>query len=302
MQDFLPQAYYFSGYCPWEAPIVKVKEVMKTEFARASVPGTRDTVFQIMSEHGKTAIPLMKKDTEELAGMVSRLDLMRKPEEDQLALLMDRDPPVVAQSNDIKDAVRILLQEGIRRLPVIDSKRRLKGMLTVHQVIRKVISVEYSEELITPFVERKVTAIWENTPIQAAYTIMRLASTDVLPVISEKGDLVGIISVSDIMNLSEIVRERRSTSVSAASEGTDWSWDATTVLYITTNELQLPDKPVSEVMVGGIITTYEQATIGEVTKTMRRHDIDQLPVTDAKGELIGIIRDKDLMRILLETE
>ncbi|MFW9935547.1 MAG: CBS domain-containing protein [Candidatus Thorarchaeota archaeon] len=281
---------------------MKVKEVMKTEFARASVPGTRDTVLQIMSEHGKTAIPLVKKDTEELAGMVSRLDLMRKTDEDQLALLMDRDPPVIAQSNDIKEAVRILLREGIRRLPVIDSKRRLKGMLTVHQVIRKVISVEYTEKLITPFVERKVTAVWENTPIQAAYTIMRLASTDVLPVISEKGDLVGIISVTDIMNLSEIVRERRSTSVSAASEGTDWSWDATTVLYITTNELQLPDKPVSEVMVGGIITTYEQATIGEVTKAMRRHDIDQLPVTDAKGELIGIIRDKDLMRILFETE
>jgi len=118
--------------------------------------------------------------------------------------------------------------------------------------------------------------------------------------VSEKGDLVGIISVSDIMNLSEVVRERRSTSVSAASEGTDWSWDATTVLYITTNELQLPDKLVSEVMVSGIVTTFEQATVGEVTKTMRRHDVDQLPVTNAKGELCGIIRDKDLMRILLE--
>ena len=278
---------------------MKVKEVMKTEFARASVPGTRDTVLQIMSEHGKTAIPLVKKDTEELAGVVSRLDLMRKPEEDQLALLMDRDPPVVAQSDEVVDAVRILLDKGIRRLPVVDSKRRLKGMITVHQIIRKVISEQFSEELITPFVQRNVTAVWENTPIQAAYTIMRLASTDVLPVISVKGDLVGIISVSDIMNLSEVVRERRATSVSAASEGTDWSWDATTVLYITTNELQLPDKPVSEVMVGGIITTYEQATIGEATKSMRRHDLDQLPVTNAKGELCGIIRDKDLMRILL---
>jgi CBS domain-containing protein len=278
---------------------MKVKEVMKTEFARASVPGTRDIVLQIMSEHGKTAIPLVKKDTEELAGIVSRLDLMRKPEEDQLALLMDRNPPVIAQSNDVVDAARILLEKGIRRLPVVDSKRRLKGMITVHQIIRKVISEQFSEESITKYVQRNVTAVWENTPIQAAYTIMRLASTDVLPVISVKGDLVGIIAVSDIMNLSEIVRERRSTSVSAASEGTDWSWDATTVLYITTNELQLPDKPVSEVMVGGIITTYEQATIGEVTKSMRRHDIDQLPVTNAKGELCGIIRDRDLMRILL---
>lgn len=279
---------------------MKVKEVMKTEFAQASVPGTRDTVLQIMSDYGKTAIPLVKKDTQELAGMVSRLDLMRKAEEDQLALLMDRNPPVISQTNDVEEAVRILLDKGIRRLAVVDSKRRLKGMITVHQIIRKIISLQYADELITPFVERQVTAVWENTPLKAAYTIMRLAATDVLPVISDKGDLVGIISVSDIINLSEIVRESRSTAVSAASEGTDWSWDATTVLYISTNELQLPDKPISEVMISGIITTYEQATIGDVTKIMRRHDIDQLPVTTAQGELVGIIRDKNLMKILLQ--
>jgi len=281
---------------------MKVKEVMKTDFARASVPGTRDTVLEIMSKFDKTGIPLVKGDTEELVGIVSRLDLMRKPEEDQLALLMDRDPPVVSQSDELEDAVRILLERGIRRLPVVDSKRRLKGMITVHQIIRKVVSVQFPDELISPFVERQITTVWEKTPLKAAYTIMRLAGTDVLPVISEKGDLVGIISVSDIINLSKTVRERRSTSVSAASEGTDWSWDATTVLYITTNELQLPDKSVSEVMVGTIVTTYEQETIGEAIKSMRRHDIDQLPVTNASGELCGIVRDKNLMRILLSNK
>ena len=279
---------------------MKVKEVMKTEFVKTSVPGTRETVLALMSEHGKTAIPLVKKETEELAGVVSRLDLMRKPEEDQLALLMDRKPPVVSQSDEIEVAIRILLEKRLRRLPVVDSKRRLKGMITVHQIIRKVISVNFSNELITPFVDREFPAVWEETPVKAAYTIMRLASTDVLPVITLDGTLAGIISVSDIMNLSEIVRERRATSVSAASEGTDWSWDATTVLYIATNELQLPDKLVSDVMISGIVTTFEHATIGEAVKSMRRHDIDQLPVTNAKGELVGLTRDKNFLRILLK--
>ncbi|MDO8056703.1 MAG: CBS domain-containing protein, partial [Candidatus Hermodarchaeota archaeon] len=109
---------------------MKVKEVMKTDFARASVPGTRDTVLKIMSQFDKTSIPLVKGDTEELAGIVSRLDLMRKPDEDQLAILMDRDPPVVSQNDEIEEAVRILLERGIRRLPVVDSKRQLKGMIT----------------------------------------------------------------------------------------------------------------------------------------------------------------------------
>lgn len=277
-----------------------VKEIMKTEFPQTTIPGTRVTVLQLMSEHETNAIPLLKKDSDELVGIVTRLDLMRKPNEDQLALLMDRDPPVISPTAEVEDAVRILLEQSIRRLPVVDRKRRLKGMLTVHQVIRKVISVNHGDEPITPFVQRKITCVWENTPIKAAYTIMRLAGVDIIPVLSEKGDLVGVISVSDIINLSEIVRESRSTSVSAASEGTDWSWDATAILYIATNELQLPDKRVTDVMVRGVVTTFEQATIGEAVKNMRKHDIDQLPVTNAKGELCGIIRDSDLMRILIK--
>ncbi|MFX1563870.1 MAG: CBS domain-containing protein [Promethearchaeota archaeon] len=279
-----------------------VKEIMKTEFPRAIIPGTRGSVLQLMTEHGTNAIPLLKKDSDELAGIVTRLDLMRKPNEDQLALLMDRDPPVISATDEVEDAVRILLEKSIRRLPVVDKKRNLKGMLTVHQVIRKVISVDYADEPIAPFVQHRITCVWENTPIRTAYTIMRLAGVEVLPVLSEKSDLVGVISVSDIINLSEIVRESRSTSVSAASEGTDWSWDATAILYIATNELQLPDKRVVDVMVRGIVTTFEQATIGEVVKNMRRSDIDQLPVTNAKGELCGIIRDTDILRIILKKE
>ncbi len=272
---------------------------MKTEFARASVPGRRETVLQIMSKHGKTAIPLTKGDTEELAGIVTRLDLMRKPEEDQLAILMDPKPPVIKQNDEIEEIVKIFLTQPIRRLPVIDSKRHLKGMLTVHQVIRKVVSQLFADEPIEPFVQRRVTAVWEQTPLRTAYTIMRLAGADVLPALTEKGELAGIISVSDIINQSQIVRERRSTSVTAASEGTDWSWDATAVLYIATDELQLPDKRVSEFMTRGIVKTFEQATIGEVIKNMRRNDVDQLPVTNAAGELIGLIRDVELLRTLI---
>jgi CBS domain-containing protein len=279
---------------------LKVQEIMKTEFARGAVPGTRDTVLQLMAEFKTNAVPLLKKDTEELAGMVTRLDLMRQPQEDQLALLMDRNPPVCSPKDNVEDVVRTMLKQGVRRLPVVDEKRRLKGMITVHQVIRKVISTVYANELITPFIEHKITCIWDNTPVKTAYTIMRLAGTDVLPVLSDKGELTGVISVSDIINQSQIVRERRSTSVTAASEGTDWSWDATTILYIATNELQLPDKPVSEFMVRSVVTTFEQATIGEAVKAMRKHDVDQLPVTKAHGELSGVIRDVDMLRILIK--
>jgi len=277
---------------------VKVGEIMKTEFVYATVPGTRETVLQLMAEHQVNAIPLLKKGTDELAGMITRADLMRKPEEEQLALLMCPDPPVASPSDEVEDVVRIFLEQQVRRIPVVEG-RKLKGILTVHQVIRKAVSTLYADEPITPFVQRHFTCVWEKTPLRAAYAIMRLAGADLMPVLSEKGDLVGVISVSDFINLSEIVRERRATAITAASEGADWSWDATSILYITTNELKLPDKLVGDVMVREVITTFEHATIGEAVKSMRKHDINQLPVTNAKGELCGILRDVDLLRVLI---
>jgi CBS domain-containing protein len=253
-----------------------------------------------MAKHGTNTIPLLKKGSTELAGMITRADLMSKAEEAQLALLMRRDPPTVSPSDEVEDAARIFIEHGVRKVPVVDSKRRLKGLVTVHQVIRKVISTTYPDELIAPFVQRQIACVWENTPLKATYAVMRLAGADMLPVLSEKGELVGVISVGDIMSLGEIVNERRLSSMSAAGEGTDWSWDATAVLHIATKELQLPDKIVSEIMIRGAITTFEKATIGEVVKSMRRHNINQMPVTTAKGELCGIIRDSDLLRIFLK--
>ncbi len=275
---------------------------MQTEFVHSTVPGTRATVLQLMAKHGTNTIPLLKKGSKELAGMVTRADLMSKAEEEQLALLMRRDPPTVSPSDEVEDAARIFLEQGLRKIPVVDGKRHLKGMITIHQIIRKVISTQYPNELISPFVKRQIVCIWENTPLRATYAVMRLAGADMLPVLSKEGDLVGVISVGDIMNLGEIVNERRLSSMSAAGEGTDWSWDATAVLHIATKELQLPDKIVSEVMIRGPITTFEKATIGEVVKSMRRHNINQMVVTTAKGEVCGIIRDADLLRIFQKAD
>lgn len=274
---------------------------MQTEFVHSTVPGTREAVLQLMVKHGTNTIPLLKKGSTELAGMITRADLMSRAEENQLALLMRRDPHTVSPSDDVEDAAQIFLKQGVRKIPVVDGKMRLRGMITVHQVIRRVISSLYPNELISPFVQRKIVCVWENTPLKATYAVMRLACADMLPVLSEKGDLVGVISVGDIMSLGEIVNERRLSSMSAAGEGTDWSWDATAVLHISTKELQLPDKIVSDIMIRGAVTTFEKATIGEVVKSMRRHNINQMPVTTAKGELCGIIRDSDLLRIFLKT-
>ena len=49
-------------------------------------------------------------------------------------------------------------------------------------------------------------------------------------------------------------------------------------------------------MIKNVISTFEQTPISECAKLMRKHDVDQVPVTTLNGELVGLIRDTDLLQ------
>ncbi len=279
---------------------MKVKDIMTTNVIYAEVPGTREQVLRLMTKHKVMGLPVVKKGTKRVVGIVTRTDLMKKPMEEQLALLMTRDPITVNPETPVNEVARILWERDIRRLPVVVGDNELVGVITVADIVYKAIANMNVIKPIKDFVTRKITAVWEKTPLPAAYTIMRLAKVQALPVIDSKGKLTGIISDSDIISVCEITLKEHTSATKAATEGQEWDWDTVTILYISSRELTLPDKPVEEVMVKRVITAVEQTPVSLCARKMRRYDIDQLPVLDAKGNLIGMIRDIDLLQILFK--
>jgi len=101
------------------------------------------------------------------------------------------------------------------------------------------------------------------------------------------------------MKLSEVVFKERVSSSGIVSEGQEWDWDVSTMIYISRGELSLPDKPVSEVMTRRLITALEFTPLNECAKRMKRHDIDQMPVVDSDGRLVGMVYDHALLKRLL---
>jgi len=263
------------------------------------VPGNREHLLELMDKHGVMGLPVVKKGTKEVVGIVTRTDLMQKPDEEQIAMLMTRDPIVTTPDADITDVTKILLDKNIRRLPVVENGE-LVGIVTVADIVWKAISRMNIDKPIKPYVQKKITAVWEGTPLPVAYIVMRLADVQALPVLGNEGQLVGIITDTDFISLSEVVDESKVSEVSAASEGTKWSWDASTYIYIAKKKLKLPKKLVSEVMVTNVIKVAEQISVSECAKMMRKYDIDQFPVVNAKGDLVGMITDVNLLKALLE--
>jgi len=76
-------------------------------------------VLKILKRTGISGVPVIKN--KKLVGIITRKDLLRKPEETQLGLLMTPKPTTTTPDTDLREAAELLVKHKIRRLPVVES-------------------------------------------------------------------------------------------------------------------------------------------------------------------------------------
>lgn len=273
----------------------KASDIMTTDVVCAKVPGVREDIFQLIQEHNHFGFPVVKKGENTLVGIVTKTDLMGKPDENQIALLMTRDVISIDKNASLKETASILLNNRIRRIPVVEDSE-IVGIITIADFVHKAILRANINDPIEKYMKQELVTVYEGIPLPVALTIMELANVELMPVLNDASELSGVVGKADLIASSEVISERKISSMSAESEGDSWSWDAIPQLVVTKKELRLPSKPVSEIMIKNVISTFEQTPISECAKLMRKHDVDQVPVTTLNGELVGIIRDTDLLQ------
>lgn len=281
-----------------------VKDCMQSEVVYVSVPGAREDVLQIMAEKQINGLPVVKKGTKTLVGIVTRTDLLRKADENQLAMLMMRDPVTVSPSTKIEKAIQIMLENNYRRLPVV-SKGELVGMVSVPDIIGATLeeSKKYQEMSISDFIQREIVSVWDQTPLPLSYMMMEMAGRNALVIVNAGGGVVGIITVSDFIRLSEVtIEDNVSGTFSGEDSSVDWGWTSKDFLVVTKRLLKLPNVPVGQVMTQNMISVSEVTSVAEVVRTLRKSEIDQAPVLSAAGNLIGMVEDRDLLRLAIENE
>jgi CBS domain-containing protein len=279
-----------------------VKDCMQTEVISISVPGTREDVLQLMAEKQINGVPVVKKGSKTLVGIVTRTDLLTKADENQLAMLMNRDPDTVSPRTDLKTATKLMLEKNYRRLPVVE-KGNLVGLISIPDILGA--TLENNEEIgsheIAKYVKREIIAVWDQTPLPLSYMVMDMAGKNALVLINEGGGVSGMITVSDYIRLSEVtVEDNISKTFSGQDSSVEWGWTSKDFLVVTKKLLKLPNISVSEAMTRNIINLSELTTISECVKTIRKEDIDQAPVLSAAGNLMGMIEDLDLLKLALD--
>jgi acetoin utilization protein AcuB len=119
---------------------------------------------------------------------------------------------VVSLSTPVGDAYGIMTRRGIRRLPVVDCKGVLVGIVTLGDLREarpspaSTLSIYEMNYLLSKLTVGAVMThnpytVTPETPIQHAAQVMLTRRVSGLPVVNDEGDLVGIITESDIFRM-----------------------------------------------------------------------------------------------------
>jgi CBS domain-containing protein len=270
---------------------------MTQDVVSVEIPGNRDDVLKILKRTGISGVPVIKD--EQIVGIITRKDLLRKPDETQLGLLMTPDPITIDPGATIADAARHMVRHGIRRLPVVED-RRLVGLLSVSDLILAIAQMKCTVPIRDVYTSQTF-AIWEETPLTVVGRVMEISGFDAIPILDADNTLRGIISERDLIRNSVI---EDSVGVSDFSNGTDddeWTWESIRdnhTLSYSISKVQIPKKPVKHAMVKNVIAVPLNAEVSDCALKMKRARVDQLPVINGDKRLVAMLFDRDLIRAL----
>jgi CBS domain-containing protein len=128
---------------------IKNKKAVNTKLIHAKEIGSRPVIYahpkqtvsdaiELMKKYKIHHLPLLNKD-QTLAGIISDRDLIGKRNFERLERLATTDVLVAKENTEIQMVARLMLDNGISALPLIDENNQLTGIITKSNLLEYII-------------------------------------------------------------------------------------------------------------------------------------------------------------------
>lgn len=275
---------------------MKIEDVMSTDLIVGYVPGTVKDALRTLAKNNVSGMPILKKDTKTVVGVVTRTDIFRNADEEQLALIMSDEIHFVEKDQDVKDAAKLLYKNRIHGLPVINKRKHLIGIISPTDIL-KVLS-ERNKDTAEKYLTNMVVPVYKETPLNIVMEIINVTNENALPVLNDELKVIGIVSDGDLFKLSHVKESVSRSDMGIGDDEDEWTWEGirdTIRLYYSTSKVDLPSVPVKQVMVTNVIKAFKNTPVKEIAKNMIKNKISHMPVVDESDRLVGMVTDIDLM-------
>ncbi len=282
---------------------MNVEDIMTpaADIVTVEIPGTRDDVLDYLQDRQFSSVPAVKVEDghEVYRGLISRSALIERPDEDQLALLAE-EVPTTSRETSLAAAAAQMVETNARRMPVVNGDS-LEGIVTVTDVIRAIARGKASTEATAGDVAgEEVNCVYDDAPLPVAERQLSFARVPYAVVLDEEGEMCGMITEVDIIDVARVVEGEEGTGDSIAGQDDDWAWEGIKAVgnrYMPTRNVEIPAEAVSEFMTADVVSVSRKRPVKEVAQLLIEHDIEQIPLVSG-GSLAGIVQDMDLLEAI----
>ncbi len=186
---------------------LRASSVMEKDFLRAHPDEPLETLIQDVGKPGLTMVPVVQGHR--LVGVITKSDLLPFVESSaKVGDVMRRELHAVAPSERIIHARRLLLDNDIARLPVLDGGH-LQGIIAEHEIANAFAGFKESDGSVqkamirdmqvADYMRRDVVTTSADASCIEAAAKMREHHVGALPVVDGEGTIQGIVTRTDLI-------------------------------------------------------------------------------------------------------
>jgi CBS domain-containing protein len=284
--------------------------------------GSNFNAVPVVDANHKPVGMVTQGDLIKRAGMPVRLGLLRQMAREHLDAtpeelsrrsasdIMSSPVVTVPEHLTIPQAVKVMMDKNLKRVPVTNRDGILTGNLSRLDVFRTVshettdwraieaqdIEVVGKIRRVGEVVRRDVRAVKPDTPLEEVMRIIDENDIQRVMVVDGDGRLLGMVFDRDLLELFS----GRHTGI--------WDRIARRLTFTSIGQRhkdaleKAGKKTAGEVMKKDLITVSEETTLDEAIRVMTSHQIKLLPVVAKDGTLVGVVGRKMLLSLPFRSE
>jgi CBS domain-containing protein len=234
----------------------------------------------------------------------SRRDaVLNQLESRQAGEVMTTPAVIIADNRPLADAVDMMLSKGVKRLVVVDEKKRLSGMLSRLDIFRtvmreapewKTFSAQEIEvgnlKLVGEVLRRDTHKVSPHASLDEVIRLIDSSDIQRVAVVDPEGKLLGLIADRDLLRYFKSGQEgiwHHLAKVKHPFEKDSYQGNLQQSLNETTAGM---------IMKTELVTVHDDMMIEEAISLMVDRGLKRLPVIDADGRFRGMISRDELLR------
>lgn len=306
---------------------IRVHDIMTASPSKVTMATPLNDVVRLLLSSVFTGVPVVDKENRPVgvitqsdliykAGLPMRLGLLAVSSDDTMAAVlaalaeketgdvMTKPALCIREDRLAVDAVELMIENEMKRLPVVDVDGRLTGILSRLDIFRAIMKEapdwkSFREQqievdnlrLVSDIMRRDTLTARPDTTVEEVIQMIDANDIQRVAVVDKDDRFLGLISDRDLL-----------VTFSPAHYEGIWNYFVSKIPFSERGRKyrefreQLRARTAAEVMKTDIVTIGETATLDEAIRLMTDKGFKRLPVLDSQGGFRGMISRDSLLR------